>query len=476
MARRLFDLAIMLLVFLAFLSSGTTAGAAMREPDIRVALLQGTPAVAFKVTGEYTISNTATGGTVGVPASGEQWEVRVHGALLQVVRNGTPIGSFTGPLGVEQVDVRLAVAGPGGRVVEKSGTEGLIVLGAGNNVATLGRDPSAYQVLGPGGRKMALKSGQLNLIGIQLANGQWRRYRGNLEICISGQGLLVINELPLEQYLLSVVPGEVPAQWPYEVLKAQAVAARSYALRQIWDGADKAFHAYPTEASQMYLGYDGENPATTRAVEETRGQTLVYAAPGTPSRGGLPGEPVAAFYHSSSGGYIENAEDVWLKPVPYIRAKEDPYDNNPKHYNWQINYTVAQLTDSINKRLASKGSNVQFLVITDLVELERTATGARVKKMRVEGVGMDGTPLPPQILANADEVRIALGLKSALFTMQKEFDATGRLVGATFNGSGWGHGLGMSQYGARGMAEQGHTYDQILQYYYTGTVLAPAYT
>jgi len=476
LARRLFSLTVMLVIFLSSLCYGGTVGATTREPDIRVALLRGTPAVSFKVTGEYTVSNAATGGTVGIPVPGEQWDVRINGALLQVLRNGIPIGSFTGPIRVEQASVRLTVAGAGGQVVEKSGTEGFVVLGAGNNMATLGRDASAYQVLGPGGQMVALKSGQLNLVGIQLANGQWRRYRGNLEIRASDQGLLVINELPLEQYLLSVVPGEVPAHWPYEVLKAQAVAARSYALRQIWDGADKAFHVYPTEASQMYLGYDGENPATTRAVEETRGQTLVYAAPGTPSRGGLPGEPVAAFYHSSSGGFVENAEDVWLKPVPYIKAKEDPYDNNPKHYNWQIYYTVAQLTDSINKRLARKGSNVQFQVITDLVELERTATGARVKKMRVEGVGMDGTPLPPQILANADEVRIALGLKSALFTMQKEFDATGRLVGVTFTGSGWGHGLGMSQYGARGMAEQGHTYDQILQYYYTGTVLAPAYT
>ncbi|HAG07897.1 MAG: SpoIID/LytB domain protein [Clostridia bacterium 62_21] len=475
MARRLFDLAIMLVVLLAFLSSCTTAGAAMREPDIRVALLQGTSAVAFKVTGEYTISNTATGGTVGVPASGEQWEVRAHGTLLQVVRGGTPIGSFTGPLRVEQVSVRLAVAGPGGRVVEKSGTEGLIVLGAGNNMATLGRDPSAYQVLSPGGRKMALKSGQLNLIGIQLANGQWRRYRGNLEIRASDQGLLVINELPLEQYLLSVVPGEVPAQWPYEVLKAQAVAARSYALRQIWDGADKAFHVYPTEASQMYLGYDGENPATTRAVEETRGQTLVYAAPGTPSRGGLPGEPVAAFYHSSSGGYIENAEDVWLKPVPGIKGKQDPYDVNDNYYNWKVSYDISQLTDLINNWLFKQGAGWQFQTVTDIVELERTATGARIKKVRVEGRLPDGTERYYDIF-NADNVRRAFGLKSAPFQLAKEVDAVGVPTRVTFTGSGNGHGVGMSQYGARGMAEQGHTYDQILQYYYTGTVLAPAYT
>jgi len=465
----------MLVVLLAFLSSCTTAGAAMREPDIRVALLQGTSAVAFKVTGEYTISNTATGGTVGVPASGEQWEVRAHGTLLQVVRGGTPIGSFTGPLRVEQVSVRLAVAGPGGRVVEKSGTEGLIVLGAGNNMATLGRDPSAYQVLSPGGRKMALKSGQLNLIGIQLANGQWRRYRGNLEIRASDQGLLVINELPLEQYLLSVVPGEVPAQWPYEVLKAQAVAARSYALRQIWDGADKAFHVYPTEASQMYLGYDGENPATTRAVEETRGQTLVYAAPGTPSRGGLPGEPVAAFYHSSSGGYIENAEDVWLKPVPGIKGKQDPYDVNDNYYNWKVSYDISQLTDLINNWLFKQGAGWQFQTVTDIVELERTATGARIKKVRVEGRLPDGTERYYDIF-NADNVRRAFGLKSAPFQLAKEVDAVGVPTRVTFTGSGNGHGVGMSQYGARGMAEQGHTYDQILQYYYTGTVLAPAYT
>lgn len=475
MVRRPSGLSILVIAFLVFLCSGPTAGAAMPEPYIRVALLQGTPAVSFKVTGQYTIRNAATGGTVGTPAPGEQWEVRANGGLLQVLRDGSPIASFTGPIRVEQAGVQLALSGAGGRIVEQSGTEGLVVLGAGNNMATLGRDASNYQVLGPGGQKVALIPGRLNLVSVQLASGQWRRYRGNLEIHTDNQGLLAINELSLEQYLLSVVPGEVPADWPYEVLKAQAVAARSYALRQIYEAPNQAFHVYPTTASQMYLGYDGESPVTTRAVEETRGKVLVYAAPGVPSRGGLPGEPVAAFYHSSSGGYTENAEDVWLNPVPSIKGKQDSYDVNPKHYNWQVSYDMTQLTDLINNWLTKKSAGWQFQTVTDIIELERTATGARIKKVRVEGLLPDGTRRYYDIF-NADNVRMAFGLKSAPFQLAREVDAMGVPVRVTFTGSGWGHGLGMSQYGARGMAERGFKYDQILQYYYTGTVLAPAYS
>ncbi|MEW5762294.1 MAG: SpoIID/LytB domain-containing protein, partial [Bacillota bacterium] len=404
-----------------------TAGAAMPEPDIRVALLQNVPRVSFRVSGDYTVTNQATGGVIAAPAPGEVWEVRAAGGLLQVCREGVPVGAFSGPVRVEQSAVEVAIAGGGGQTIVRTGTEGLAVLGPGNEMVTLGRDAGAYQVLGPEGRKTALKPGGLHLVAVQQANGEWRRYRGNLEIRTGGEGLLVINELPLEQYLYSVVPSEMPSSWPLEALKAQALAARTYALKRIEGARGAPFHVTPTQDNQVYHGYDHESPSTTRAVEETRGKVLVYATPSGPSRGGVRGELVDAFFHSSNGGFTERAEDVWLQSVPYLEAKPDPYDANPKHYNWQVVYTAEQLMQKLNDWLTKREDDRRFAKVTDLEILEHTASGARVKKMAVTGVLADGTPCTVEI-GNADRVRQALGLKSALFTMEKRLDATGNLV------------------------------------------------
>jgi stage II sporulation protein D len=180
------------------------------------------------------------------------------------------------------------------------------------------------------------------------------------------------------------------------------------------------------------------------------------------------GQAVDAVFHSSSGGYTENSEDIWSNTVDYLRARPDPSDKNDKHYNWSITYTQEQLINLINK------AGYNFSKVTDLIEVERTSTGARVKRMSFVGLDASGNPITEDIY-NANAVRTVLNLKSAMFTLNKKFDDNQNLIDVTIQGNGWGHGLGMSQYGALGLAKQGYNYQDILKYYYTGVEISGSY-
>jgi stage II sporulation protein D len=157
-------------------------------------------------------------------------------------------------------------------------------------------------------------------------NGYVGRYRGTLRIVHLSDGLEVVNKLPLESYLLGVVPRESPASWPIEALKAQAVAARSYAFRET--GGSGSFDVYCTTASQMYGGADGEAAATDKAVTATKGIVPKYG-----------GAAITAFFFSTSGGHTENIENVWsgAAPQPYLKGVPDPYDTTSPYHIWPDN-------------------------------------------------------------------------------------------------------------------------------------------
>lgn len=312
------------------------------------------------------------------------------------------------------------------------------------------------------------------------------RYRGQLEIRRNGGNLLtVINVLPLEDYLLGVVPREMPAGWPPEALKAQAVAARTYALATI--NANKypgsGYDIGATENSQVYGGAGAEDPRTTQAVRDTACQVLTYG-----------GEPIRAVFHSTSGGHTENSENVWGWAYPYLRGVPD-FDQASPHYTWRKVLTLAEMT----RLAAGKGYNLGSLY-------------------RIEPAGPSGVSGRWTVLAlvgsagrqelKAGDFRTTFDLKSTLFEMvprEERVDSVTRsyqggetvfirgaggyvtsrpLTGTAvavgrqllpasieFSGRGWGHGLGLSQWGARGLAEQGNNYIQILQYYYQRTTL-----
>lgn len=261
-------------------------------------------------------------------------------------------------------------------------------------------------------------------------------YRGRVLLMPSDHGVTAINWVDLEAYLYSVLGGEMPNSWPLEALKAQAVAARSYALYQRQKATNQPFDVSDTTASQVYKGLASEAASTHAAVDATRGQVLTYG-----------NQVIEAVFHSSSGGYTENVEDVWQQSLPYLRSVRD-YDQGSPVYQWTETFSL----DAFQKRITGIG-RLQSAVP------ERTTPRGRVITMRLQGTG--GTRL-----LSGNEIRQALNLRSTLFTIA----LSGNTV--RVSGRGYGHGLGLSQWGAHNLAAQGQTYQQILSHYYQGAILS----
>ncbi|RJQ24960.1 MAG: SpoIID/LytB domain-containing protein [Peptococcaceae bacterium] len=441
----------LLLALIVLVPGGQARGVSSPVPvNVRVALVQQAGAVDFLVNGSYQLVDLSTSKSVSYPLNNqESYLLQAQTGFIQVLKAGKPVASFKGPLAVREIKFRASVLSGGGLVTEKNSPDGLLVLGAGGTTRPLS---GVSEPVAMGAQGTAVLSGGC---GLNLVSVAGKRYRGELEVRLDDTGLTVINELSLEEYLRGVVPCEMPAAWPAEALRAQAVAARSYVLWQIKNTGNQPFHVTADQSSQVYGGYDAEDTATDKAVAETGRIVALYK-----------GEPIPAFFHSSSGGYTENSEDVWKTPLPYLKGKADPFDRNDKHYNWQVTYTA----DQLKEQLAAAG--YRFEKVIDLAEKERTATGARVKRLLVSGTGPVGEAVYQEIY-NADNVRKALGLKSALFSLEKVYDQDKHLAAVVITGNGWGHGLGMSQWGALGMARKGYNYRDILAYYYTGIELAP---
>jgi stage II sporulation protein D len=247
-------------------------------------------------------------------------------------------------------------------------------------------------------------------------------------------GIDLINHIELEEYLLSVVPSEMPSKWPLEALKAQAIAARSYAVANIGKHGSEGYDVKATVDDQAYAGVSAEHPETNQAVHETRGQVLMHE-----------GKPVSAFFHSSSGGFTELSENVWSKPLPYLRAVAD-YDDESPHFEWTRNCAVS----AAEQALAKAGRDVgQLLSITPV------ARGASPRVRLLMATGTNRT-----VFLTGEEARRFFGLPSTQFNVGYAPDSY------VFAGRGNGHGLGMSQWGAKKLAEAGWTAPDILSYYY----------
>ncbi len=185
----------------------------------------------------------------------------------------------------------------------------------------------------------------LQLVGCAPINGiADGHYRGTLEIRRSeGGGLTVVNELPIDEYLQGVIPGEVPPTWPAEALKAQAVAARSYALAT--NVAGEVFDQYPDTRSQVYQGADAERPSTNAAARQTALQVLRHD-----------GKVIVANFFSTSGGQTENVENGFAgsEPRAYLKSVEDPFDDVSPLHDWRLGYTTRDLEERLDEFL--KGS------------------------------------------------------------------------------------------------------------------------
>ena len=264
-----------------------------------------------------------------------------------------------------------------------------------------------------------------------------RRYRGTLRLIADAGLVRIVNVLDIEAYLRGVVPAEMQASWPAEALKAQAVAARTYTLLHLDAGGD--YDVCATIDCQVYRGREVEHPASDAAITATAGEVLTYG-----------GVFARTYYHADSGGVIASSAEVWGSEIPYLQAFQDVASDGP-HATWSARLDPR----GIAAHLAAIGVRVGT---PQRVIVRETSSSGRVVRAEVVGSGgravLDGVTLRTQLRA--------WGLKSTRFVM------TGDL---TLRGEGWGHGVGMSQYGARALALAGYGYAQILGFYYPETRL-----
>ncbi len=263
-----------------------------------------------------------------------------------------------------------------------------------------------------------------------------RWYRGDTQLVPNGQGITAINHVDIEDYLYSVVGAEMYASWPQEALKSQAVSARTYALYQSAKSNSSLYDLDTTTATQVYKGLNSETNTTVQAVDATRNEVLTYN-----------GEPILAVFHASSGGHTENVEDIWSNPLPYLRGVVD-YDNDAPVYQWTKSFSKGQMSQLIG----GVGT------ISSITPVQVTPQG-RIVTMKA--VGSNGTKE-----VSGAQLRKVLDLRSTLFSIS----ATGD--GFQVSGRGFGHGVGLSQWGARNLAQQGVQYNQILGHYYQGTSIS----
>ncbi len=323
-------------------------------------------------------------------------------------------------------------------------------------------------------------------------------YRGKIElvrILNKDNKFYTLNVIPVEQYLRGVVPNELPVSFGFEALKAQAVAARNYALLPRVK-PNKQYDICDSQQCQVYYGYNSEHPLSDKAIEETKGLLALYQ-----------GEPILALYSSTAGGYTESYENVFSDPVnksfpskpkPYLKGKPDIegmppldnedfakgfyssippcFDNESSYFRWNRAWTKAEMEAVLNKNLPKYASGgfifpkiTSDFNIGSLISIEVVSRGVSGKALAVRIISTSGNFLVQKesfirkIFENGGK-----GLPSANIVFNNIYDELGNLQNINIQGGGFGHGVGMSQWGAGFMSKKGYSFDQILKHYYDG--------
>lgn len=332
----------------------------------------------------------------------------------------------------------------------------------------------------PGDGTMIIGSGSRDSI-VQIGKNQ---YRGFISFIERGKQISLINHVEIEDYLYGVVPKEMGSSFHIESLKAQSIAARTFALASKNKHQKEGFNICDTTHCQVYGGMIAEHPNTNRAVDETKGLSVYYK-----------GNLAETLYSSNNGGYIESSKDTWGGHFNYLVAKEDPFSKDTTASTWQMKLTSSELSGKIR----ASGINIGDIIDIEILERtsanrvvkvkllgssgEETITGARLRTMlgmrstwfdiikEGETISRMGYVLDPEtsksIIANLDKLTIIDG-NEVMHRSKKDISQGDRFKGLTFNGRGYGHGVGMSQYGALEMAKQGYSYEEIIKHYYTG--------
>ena len=365
------------------------------------------------------------------------------------------------------------------------------------------------------------------------------RYRGRLVFIRAGSGFTVVNEIDLESYLRGVIGREMGADWPLEALKAQAVLARTYAIKNRGRFSSRGYDLDAGENSQVYGGVNSEDPRTDRAVTETAGMILTWN-----------GQPAEVFYHSDSGGSTADSAHVWGGSIPYLKVREEVVNYTSPNSTWQTTLSpseVASILSRMNRNVGSvrsigiaeadsAGRAIQMTFTGDGGSVNvkahdfRMAAGPRVIRstnLQVSRAGGAGVPPVTPVATPTPNVPVTLPedipppdslqgqrdfiemTRAGIFTSREMLDMVTnpekreeyRIIGYgrmresagegsapvmpppaqagtagtgdfIFTGRGWGHGVGLSQWGARAMAENGMKHDAILIHYFPGTAIS----
>lgn len=265
----------------------------------------------------------------------------------------------------------------------------------------------------------------------------------NIQIRVKRDEKKTIEKIPLEKYLIGVLAGEMPISYDIEALKAQAVAARTYAIRKMEMNKNKEYDIIDTTNDQVYKdeqqlkqawgnNYNENIEKITNAINSTSGEYLTYE-----------GETIQAFFFSTSSGTTENCKDVFGENIPYLVSVASSWDQNSPSYLSTKTFTKEELYNQLNIPYSEK---LEIII-------NRNDTNS-INEILINNISVKGT-----------DFRYKLGLRSTnLEIIQKENE----IIITT---KGYGHGVGMSQYGAYELAKQGYTYDEILKYYYQGIEL-----
>ncbi len=283
-----------------------------------------------------------------------------------------------------------------------------------------------------------LSSKRIRVTGEGTIRLNGKSYRGTIEVMVSGGGLLAVNELPLEHYLIGLINSEISSTWPMESVKAQAVIARTFAVYKREERKKALYHLESTVMDQAYDGSDLEDTRSARGVHETEGEVLTYN-----------GSVIQAFYHAACGGRTEDSANVWGVPLPYLKGRECQYCATSSASVWEQAIPLSRIE-----------SLLKLSGLTD-IRISGMNSKGRVKNLLLH-TSRGVIPMP------ATKFRMSIGstvIKSTNLNVRVESGV------AYFSGKGYGHGVGLCQWGAKQRALDGFTYAEILAYYYPGTEL-----
>lgn len=324
-----------------------------------------------------------------------------------------------------------------------------------------------------------------------------KNYRNGIGVIFSPTlNFTVLNIVNIDDYLYGVLPKEMSGSWPIEALKAQAIAARNFALFSIDKHKKYGYDVCATTNCQVYGGVDVEEVASNLAVDLTKGQLLMYGD-----------DIVATYFHSNSGGRTESSENIWSGQVPYLRGVADEFSMFQPNSSWEKKYTALEASGILSKAGHDVGllkdikintitennrvTSVSFIGTTRTITLEKETIRSVFGYSNIKSIwytidkGNSLNVRSSRSVSSRSATEIIVITKNGTSNLDsnnfsiydgqntKKVETVTSVSGDVFvfKGFGYGHGLGMSQYGAKVMAERGFVYDDILKHYYSDTYL-----